>query len=101
MATQTSNAETGPNLPTKLPATMRAVVYRGSERHARGDGARARRSARANCWSKIATCGICGTDLKKIHTGSHSAPRIFGHEMAGTIVAEVAQGVTRSQWASA
>ncbi len=35
---------------------------------------------------KIATCGICGTDLKKIHTGSHSAPRIFGHEMAGTIV---------------
>jgi L-iditol 2-dehydrogenase len=35
---------------------------------------------------KIHTCGICGTDLKKIHTGSHSAPRIFGHEMAGTIV---------------
>ena len=21
---------------------------------------------------KVATCGICGTDLKKIHTGSHS-----------------------------
>jgi len=36
---------------------------------------------------KIATCGVCGTDLKKIHLGSHSAPRIFGHEMAGTIVA--------------
>ena len=32
-------------------------------------------------------CGICGTDLKKIHFGSHSAPRIFGHEMAGVIVA--------------
>jgi len=43
---------------------------------------------------KIATCGICGTDLKKIHTGSHSAPRIFGHEMAGTIV-KVGLGVTR------
>jgi L-iditol 2-dehydrogenase len=43
---------------------------------------------------KVATCGICGTDLKKIHTGSHSAPRIFGHEMAGTIVA-VGDGVTR------
>jgi L-iditol 2-dehydrogenase len=41
---------------------------------------------------KIATCGICGTDLKKIHTGSHSAPRIFGHEMAGTIV-RVGDGV--------
>jgi L-iditol 2-dehydrogenase len=36
---------------------------------------------------KIATCGVCGTDLKKIHTGSHSAPRIFGHEMAGSVVA--------------
>jgi len=35
---------------------------------------------------KIHTCGICGTDLKKIHTGSHSAPRVFGHEMSGTIV---------------
>jgi len=45
---------------------------------------------------RVATCGICGTDLKKIHTGSHSAPRIFGHEMAGTIV-KVGAGVTRFQ----
>ena len=36
---------------------------------------------------RIHTCGVCGTDLKKIHTGSHSAPRVFGHEMAGTIAA--------------
>jgi L-iditol 2-dehydrogenase len=36
---------------------------------------------------RIDTCGVCGTDLKKIHTGSHSAPRIFGHEMAGTVAA--------------
>jgi L-iditol 2-dehydrogenase len=36
---------------------------------------------------RVEACGICGTDLKKIHTGSHSAPRIFGHETAGTIVA--------------
>ncbi len=34
---------------------------------------------------RIDTCGICGTDLKKIHTGSHAPPRVFGHEMAGTI----------------
>jgi len=40
---------------------------------------------------RIDTCGICGTDLKKIHTGSHSAPRVFGHEMAGTI-AKVGEG---------
>ena len=41
---------------------------------------------------RIDTCGICGTDLKKIHTGSHAAPRVFGHEMAGTIAA-VVEGV--------
>jgi L-iditol 2-dehydrogenase len=41
---------------------------------------------------RIHTCGICGTDLKKIHTGSHSAPRVFGHEMSGT-VAKVGAGV--------
>ena len=41
---------------------------------------------------RIETCGICGTDLKKIHTGSHAAPRVFGHEMAGTIAA-VGDGV--------
>jgi L-iditol 2-dehydrogenase len=41
---------------------------------------------------KIDTCGVCGTDLKKIHTGSHPAPRVFGHEMAGTIAA-VGDGV--------
>jgi L-iditol 2-dehydrogenase len=35
----------------------------------------------------IDTCGVCGTDLKKIHTNSHPGPRVFGHEMAGTIAA--------------
>jgi L-iditol 2-dehydrogenase len=35
---------------------------------------------------RIAACGVCGTDLKKIHYGLTPPPRIFGHEMAGTIV---------------
>jgi L-iditol 2-dehydrogenase len=42
---------------------------------------------------RVHSCGICGTDLKKIATGSHSAPRIFGHETAGTVAA-IGQGVT-------
>src|SRR2546421_261349 len=42
---------------------------------------------------RVHTCGICGTDLKKISTGSHSAPRIFGHETSGMIVA-VGEGIT-------
>ena len=41
---------------------------------------------------RVHTCGICGTDLKKITTGSHSAPRIFGHETSGTIAA-IGEGV--------
>lgn len=36
---------------------------------------------------RVHTCGICGTDLKKIATGSHSAPRIFGHETSGSVAA--------------
>ena len=43
---------------------------------------------------RVHTCGICGTDLKKIATGSHSAPRVFGHETAGTIAA-TGEGVQR------
>jgi L-iditol 2-dehydrogenase len=41
---------------------------------------------------RVHTCGVCGTDLKKIATGSHSAPRIFGHETSGTI-ASVGGGI--------
>ncbi len=43
---------------------------------------------------KVHTCGICGTDLKKIATGSHSAPRIFGHETTGEVAA-VGDGVEK------
>jgi L-iditol 2-dehydrogenase len=38
--------------------------------------------------------GICGTDIKKIQKGLGAPPRIFGHEMAGTVSA-VGAGVTR------
>jgi L-iditol 2-dehydrogenase len=48
-----------------------------------------RKSAPESCY-----CGVCGTDLKKIATGSHSAPRIFGHETSG-VVAAVGAGVSR------
>ena len=41
---------------------------------------------------RVHSCGVCGTDLKKISTGSHSAPRIFGHETSGTVAA-VGEGV--------
>jgi L-iditol 2-dehydrogenase len=69
-----------------IPATMRAAVYRGKN-DVRLETVPVPTIGPGEILVRIHTCGICGTDLKKIHTGSHSAPRIFGHEMAGEIVA--------------
>ena len=90
MATQISNPKL--RLDEKIPSTMRAVVYRGIN-DMRLETVPVPRIGPGELLIKIATCGICGTDLKKIHMGSHSAPRIFGHEMAG-LVAAVGAGVT-------
>ncbi|PYQ05200.1 MAG: Zn-dependent alcohol dehydrogenase, partial [Acidobacteria bacterium] len=34
---------------------------------------------------RVDACGVCGTDIKKIERGLLPAPRIFGHEIAGTV----------------
>jgi len=65
---------------------MRAAVYRGVD-DMRVETIPVPEIGPGEVLVKIHTCGICGTDLKKIHTGSHSAPRVFGHEMSGTIAA--------------
>jgi L-iditol 2-dehydrogenase len=70
---------------------MRAAVYRGVN-DVRVETIPVPEIGPGEVLVKIHTCGICGTDLKKIHTGSHEAPRIFGHEMSGT-VARVGAGV--------
>src|ERR1700757_1784997 len=90
MVTQFSSAEF--ETLKKLPSTMRAVVYRGIN-DMRVETVPVPAIGRGELLVRVATCGICGTDLKKIHYGSHSAPRIFGHEMSGTIVA-AGEGVT-------
>jgi L-iditol 2-dehydrogenase len=71
---------------------MRAAVYRGVN-DVRVETIPVPEIGAGEVLVKIHTCGICGTDLKKIHTGSHDAPRIFGHEMAGTIV-RLGEGVS-------
>src|ERR1700680_184200 len=43
---------------------------------------------------KVAACGICGTDIKKIFQAYVNPPQIFGHEVPGTVVA-VGPGVTK------
>ena len=71
---------------TTIPKTMRAAVYRGVD-DVRVETVPVPEISDGEVLVRIHTCGICGTDLKKIHTGSHAAPRIFGHEMAGTVAA--------------
>jgi L-iditol 2-dehydrogenase len=68
----------------KVPSTMRAAVYRGVN-DVRLEEVPVPEIGPAEILVRVHTCGICGTDLKKISTGSHSAPRIFGHETAGVI----------------
>jgi L-iditol 2-dehydrogenase len=84
MATQLQNDKS--QIKKGIPASMRAAVYRGVN-DIRVETVPLPVIGPGELLVKVATCGICGTDLKKIHTGSHSAPRIFGHEMAGTVVA--------------
>ncbi len=71
---------------------MQAVVYRGKE-DVRLEEVPVPEIGAGEVLLRVHTCGICGTDLKKIATGSHSAPRIFGHETSGQIVA-VGKGVS-------
>ena len=74
-----------------LPVTMRAAVYRGVN-DVRVETVPVPQIEAGEVLIRVTVCGVCGTDLKKIHTGSHSAPRIFGHETAG-VIAAVGSGV--------
>ncbi len=77
----------------QIPATMKAAVYRGVN-DVRLEEVSVPEIGAGEILVRVHTCGICGTDLKKIATGSHSAPRIFGHETAG-VVTKVGEGVRK------
>lgn len=76
-----------------IPATMLAAVYRGKN-DVRLETVPVPKIGAGELLLRVHTCGICGTDLKKIATGSHSSPRIFGHETTG-VVAAIGKGVSR------
>jgi L-iditol 2-dehydrogenase len=78
-----------------IPTTMLAAVYRGVN-DVRLETVPVPTIGPGELLLKVHTCGVCGTDLKKIATGSHSAPRIFGHETSG-VVAAVGEGVSKLQ----
>jgi L-iditol 2-dehydrogenase len=77
--------EIGPRETHRDDGLMRAGVYRGEGRvvveHVPipeiGEG---------EVLFRVAACGICGTDIKKIHHGFIAPPQILGHELAGTVV---------------
>ena len=75
-----------------IPKTMQAAVYRGVN-DIRMETVPVPAIGPGEMLVRVHSCGVCGTDLKKISTGSHSAPRIFGHETSG-VVAAVGEGVT-------
>jgi len=76
----------------QIPTTMQAAVYRGVN-DVRIETVPVPKIGPGEMLVRVHSCGVCGTDLKKISTGSHSAPRIFGHETSG-MVAAIEEGVT-------
>ena len=78
-----------------IPSTMQAAVYRGVN-DVRLETVPVPAIGPGELLVRVHSCGVCGTDLKKISTGSHSAPRIFGHETSG-VVAAVGAGVGNFQ----
>ena len=68
-----------------VPKTMQAVVYRGIN-DLRMEALPVPRITSNDILVRVAVCGVCPTDIKKIHYGTVPPPRVFGHETSGTIV---------------
>ncbi len=69
-----------------LPAQMSAAVYRGQD-DLRLETLPVPTLAEGEVLVRVAACGVCGTDLKKVEFGLVEPPRVLGHETAGRIVA--------------
>jgi L-iditol 2-dehydrogenase len=69
----------------EIPKTMQAAVYRGVD-NLRVEKVPVPEIRDGELLVKVAVCGICPTDVKKIQYGTVPPPRIFGHETAGTVV---------------
>jgi L-iditol 2-dehydrogenase len=76
-----------------IPKTMRAGVYR-EKGVVRVEEVPVPQVGDGEVLIKVAACGICGTDIKKIFQRYVEPPQILGHELAGTVVA-VGPGVTK------
>jgi L-iditol 2-dehydrogenase len=79
-----------------IPKTMRAVVYRGVN-DLRLETVLVPRIGPNELLVKVAVCGVCPTDIKKIQYGTVPPPRIFGHETAG-VISKLGPDVSKRGW---
>jgi L-iditol 2-dehydrogenase len=76
-----------------IPKTMRAGVYR-EKGVVQVEEVPVPAVRDGEVLIKVAACGICGTDIKKIFQRYVEPPQILGHELAGIVVA-IGRGVTK------
>jgi len=76
-----------------IPKTMRAGVYR-DKGVVRVEEVPVPEVGDGEVLIKVAACGICGTDIKKIFQRYVEPPQILGHELSGRVVA-IGRGVTK------
>jgi len=76
-----------------VPKTMQAGVYR-EKGIVRVEEVPVPEVGEGEVLIKVAACGVCGTDIKKIFQRYVEPPQILGHELAGTVVA-IGRGVTK------
>jgi L-iditol 2-dehydrogenase len=93
MMSQTTTTFGIANRPIGPAGHMRAGVYRGKGRVV-VESVPVPQIGEGEVLFRVAACGICGTDIKKIQHGFVPPPQILGHELAGTVV-QVGAGVKK------
>src|ERR1700756_652852 len=78
-----------------IPKSMRAGVYR-DKGVVRVEQVPVPEVGPDEVLIKVAACGVCGNDIKKIFQLDVVPPQILGHELAGTVVS-TGPGVTKFQ----
>src|SRR5215510_1826887 len=76
-----------------IPKTMRAGVFR-EKGIVRVEEVPVPEVGDGEVLIKVAACGVCGTDIKKIFHRYVEPPQILGHELGGTVVA-IGPGVSK------
>src|SRR5947208_1907073 len=76
-----------------IPKTMRAGVFR-EKGIVRVEEVPVPEVSDGEVLIKVAACGVCGTDIKKIFHRYVEPPQILGHELGGTVLA-VGRGVNK------